>query len=65
MSHQVNTDIMERAYELAEECTNSSIGAQLLAELNTTKDLERLQELSRIAENELRRDEWPEVGEEY
>jgi hypothetical protein len=35
MSNTVNTSIYERAYEMAEECTNSVLGGQLEQAIDT------------------------------
>ena len=54
MSNQTNTDILERAGELAEECTNSMLGDQLDNALNEKpQDLERIQSLSGACERHL------------
>ena len=54
MSHQVNTNIIERAREVAEECIGSSWGDQLTTALNAeNKDLDYIQALTISAERHL------------
>ena len=52
MSNQVNQDIRERAMEVAEEATNSMLGAQLEDAIKHD-DLERMQSLTLAVERHL------------
>ena len=54
MSTNVNTDILERANEMVEECTNSMLGDQLQNALDERpQDLDRIQNLTLACERHL------------
>ena len=52
MSHNVNTELIERAVELSEECTNSVLGGQLDYAIKRS-DMEHLYALVQAAERHL------------
>lgn len=52
MSNNVNTDLIERAMELSEECTNSALGGQLDYAIKH-KDMDHLYTLVKMAEQHL------------
>ena len=54
MSNQTNTDILERAREMVEECTNSMLGDQLQNALDERpQNLDRIQNLTLACERHL------------
>lgn len=54
VSTNVNTDILERANEMVEECTNSMLGDQLQNALDERpQDLDRIQNLTLACERHL------------
>lgn len=65
MSHEVNTHILEEAYELSEECAGTLLGHKIDMALHT-KNLDWCAELIKEARDylrtqELQDDEYPEV----
>lgn len=57
MSDNINTNLIERAWELAEECTGTAMGAQLEYAAKHS-NLEHLYKLVRQAENHLNEFRW-------
>lgn len=66
MSHEVNTQILEEAYELSEECASTLLGHKIDMALHT-KNLDWCAELIKEARDYLRTQELQndEVGDIY